>query len=107
MHQFEEKEQEESQEEERSWADCWLSLGGFGGPGRSRWEGPNRTGPKREAHSRAEIARHPQEKQFHEKKRFYDRIPLMQKLCSYRGNSTLGMKSRRGRQTYLIISAPL
>ena len=49
-----------------------------GGPGRSLWEGPNRTGPKREANSRAEIARDPQEKQFHEKNRFYDHMTFMQ-----------------------------
>ena len=86
----------------------WGVLGRSGGGlGTSRWEGSNRTGLKREAHSRAEMARHPQEKQFQEKKRFYDRIPLMQKLDSYLGNSTIGMKSRRGRQNYLIISAPL
>ena len=86
----------------------WGVLGKSGGGlGTSRWEGSNRTGPKREANSRAEMARHQQEKQFHEKTYFYDRMPLMQKLCSYLGNSTLGMKSRRGRQTYLMFSAPL
>ena len=77
----------------------WGVLGRSGGGlGTSRWEGSNRTGPKREAHSRAEMARHPQEKQFHEKKRFYDRMPLMQKLHSYLRNNTLGVKFPSGRQ---------
>jgi hypothetical protein len=92
----------------RSWGHLGAILGypdlgvflgwSWGGPGRSRWESPNRTGPKREAHLGAEFARHREEKQIYKKRHFYNSAALMQISCSYLGNITLRVLFTGGKQ---------
>ena len=84
-----------------SWADLGVVPGGPGGRARIA------RGPMRETHSRAEIARHPQEKQFYQKKHFYNSTTLMQKLQSHFGNSALGVEFRAGGKKHIMILAPL